>query len=95
VGQLAANPSQTARPEKGAMIVKPITEDQIRSRAYQIYLERGQQHQHAFDDWVQAEYELLQLPIQYITKLKSPRHKLSHLALVSIITAALLVGTLS
>jgi hypothetical protein len=71
------------------------TEDQIRVRAYQIYLERGGQPGHDRDDWLQAEYELLQLPIQKIARLDAARPKRKEnrkLALVSLIEAALLLG---
>ena len=45
------------------------TEDRIRIRAYQIYLQRGAQANHEMDDWLQAEYELMQLPIRKIAEL--------------------------
>ena len=49
------------------------TEEQIRARAYQIHLERGQESGHEHDDWLQAEYELMQLPTEEIADLESPR----------------------
>ena len=33
-------------------------EQQIGERAYAIYLERGAEHGHALDDWLQAEQEV-------------------------------------
>jgi DUF2934 family protein len=39
------------------------TQDEIRVRAYQRYLERGGGHGADFDDWLEAEKDL-----------KSPRH---------------------
>jgi hypothetical protein len=39
------------------------TEDDIRLRAYQRYLERGGEHGADFDDWLEAEKDL-----------RSPRH---------------------
>jgi len=53
------------------------TEEQVRARAYQIYKERGGQHGHDADDWLQAEYELMQLPVQKIAKLDAapPKRK--------------------
>ena len=33
-------------------------DEEIRRRAYEIYLERGQQPGHDIDDWLQAEREL-------------------------------------
>ena len=35
-----------------------VTEEQIRERAYQLYLERGRQHGRHEDDWYRAESEL-------------------------------------
>ena len=40
--------------------VPQLTHEQITERAYQIYLANGCQAGHAEDDWLQAEYELLQ-----------------------------------
>ncbi len=34
------------------------TEEEIRSRAYEIYLQRGCAHGHDLDDWFNAEREL-------------------------------------
>ena len=36
------------------------TEDEVRVRAYEIFLRRGGQTGHEIDDWVQAENELKQ-----------------------------------
>ena len=33
-------------------------EQQIAERAYALYLERGAEHGHALDDWLQAEQEV-------------------------------------
>jgi hypothetical protein len=71
------------------------SEEQVRVRAYQLYLERGGQHGHDADDWLQAEYELMQLPIQKIARLDAapPKRKENRkLALVNLVQAALLVG---
>ena len=35
-----------------------VTDEQIRERAYQLYLERGRQHGNHEDDWYRAESEL-------------------------------------
>lgn len=72
----------------------PSTE-QVRARAYQLYLERGGQHGHDTDDWLQAEYELMQLPIQKIARLDAvpPKRKESRkLALVNLVQAAVFLG---
>ena len=36
-----------------------LTEEIIRSRAYQLFVERGYEHGHDVDDWLQAEAEVL------------------------------------
>ena len=45
------------------------TPDQIAERARQISLARGSSPGHEVDDWLQAEYELFQMPIQQIAEL--------------------------
>ena len=57
----------------------PTTEE-IRTRAYQIYLERGCQPGHEDGDWLQAEYELMQLPTAVNPKLDRPLPKKSKAA---------------
>jgi hypothetical protein len=57
------------------MQVDRLTEAQIRARAYEIFLGRGGQHGHETDDWLQAEYELMQLPIEKIAQLDPPKVK--------------------
>jgi len=37
---------------------KPARDEEIRLRAYEIYLERGEQPGRELDDWLQAEREL-------------------------------------
>ncbi len=72
------------------------TEEQIRRRAYEIYLQRGCQPGHDRDDWLQAEYELMQLPIRKIAELAPPRkgsRAAAHLSLVALVHAALLWGS--
>jgi len=71
------------------------TEDQVRARAYQLYLERGGQHGHDADDWLQAEYELMQLPVQKIAKLDAapPKRKENRkLAIVNLVQADMFLG---
>src|SRR5258707_10722455 len=71
------------------------TEEQVRARAYQLYLDRGGRHGHDRDDWLQAEYELVQMPIQRIAKLDAapPKRKEGRkLALVNLVQAAMLLG---
>lgn len=40
-------------------VVQPSTDDQIRDRAYQLYIERGARDGHELQDWLDAEFELL------------------------------------
>lgn len=54
------------------MMAKRPTQQEIAARAYQIYLDRGRQDGHAVDDWLQAEYELMQLPLREIANLEAP-----------------------
>jgi hypothetical protein len=71
------------------------TEEQIRARAYQIFLERGGQPGHDIDDWLQAEYELMRLPIHKIAGLEPPDAKKSgrrKMSLVSLVQAAVFLG---
>ena len=44
---------------------------EIRTQAYQIYLARGSQPDHGLDDWLQAEYELMQLPLHKIADVEA------------------------
>ena len=39
------------------------TEAEIRQRAQAIYLERGRRPGRELDDWLQAEYEMAQVPV--------------------------------
>ena len=71
------------------------TERQIRQRAHEIFLQRGSQPGHEIDDWLQAEYELMQLPVRKIAELEPPKTKqgkVSKASLVSFVHAALLLG---
>ena len=70
-------------------------EEQIRQRAREIFLQRGSQPGHEIDDWLQAEYELMQLPVRKIAELAPPKAKQGKVAkasLVSFVHAALLLG---
>jgi hypothetical protein len=53
------------------MKIDYATRDEIRARAYRIYLQRGRQPGHDMDDWLQAEYELVRLPIHRVAQLYS------------------------
>jgi hypothetical protein len=54
------------------------TEEQIRLRAYQIYLEHGCRPGHDIDDWLQAEYELMRLPLEKIAESEPPEAKIGN-----------------
>ncbi len=41
----------------------PSLQDKIRSRAYQLFEQRGYEHGRDFDDWLQAEAEVLRSKI--------------------------------
>lgn len=72
------------------------TEEQIRVRAYEMYLQRGGQHGHDRDDWLQAEYELMPLPIRKLSQLPAPKPGKggpSTKSLVGLVRLALVSGT--
>jgi hypothetical protein len=54
------------------MTQQELKMEQIAARAYQIYLERGRTSGHDLDDWLQAEYELRQLPVRKLAELEPP-----------------------
>jgi len=56
--------------EAGPVSVQRPTPAQIAARAYQIYLERGRISGHDMDDWLQAEYELMQLPVRKLAEIE-------------------------
>jgi len=51
---IAANQQLTATPQ----VIHRNIEEQIRDRAYQLYLERGARDGHELEDWLDAEFEL-------------------------------------
>ena len=69
--------------------------EEIRAQAYQIYLARGCGDGHAEDDWSQAEYELMHLPVHKLAKLELPKRKLRNkVPLVSLVQAAVVFASL-
>jgi Protein of unknown function (DUF2934) len=52
-----ATPAQAAETRE-ASVVNGACDEDIRRRAYEIYLERGQEPSRDLDDWLQAEREL-------------------------------------
>ncbi len=66
----------------------------IAARAYELYLERGRLAGHDLDDWLQAEYELIRLPIREIALLEPPSAlpgKPHRKSLVSLVHTAVLL----
>ena len=57
------------------MMINGPSEEQIRARAFELYLERGRQPGHEIDDWLQAEFELTHLPLHvaHLQPIKSRR----------------------
>jgi len=58
------SPSTSTKPRQQAKSKKVPTpavlmEEEVRSRAYQLYEGRGCEHGHAVEDWLQAETEML------------------------------------
>ena len=44
--------------EEGEVLLRSTREEEIRNRAYEIYLQRGRQPGHELEDWLQAEREI-------------------------------------
>ena len=68
------------------------TEVEIRRRALEIFLARGGRPGHEIDDWLQAEYELTQLPVEHLAGLAAPTAKRPRLAVAEIAQVALLIS---
>ena len=58
-------PSTEVGREEGSE-VNPAREQDIRRRAYELYLERGEEPGHDLEDWLQAERELPSHEITYL-----------------------------
>ena len=54
----ATRTTKTESKAISAEIGNPVAEEEIRVRAYEIFLERGEQPDRELDDWLQAEREL-------------------------------------
>jgi hypothetical protein len=50
------------------MQVNRPTDQQINQRAYEIFVQSGSKPGHDMDNWLQAEYELMQLPVKRIRR---------------------------
>ena len=62
---------------------------EIRTQAYQIYLTRGSQSGHDLDDWLQAEFDLMQLPLHKIADVEADAVESHNLKLFSLARVAL------
>lgn len=75
------------------MKVRQPSHQEIAARAYELYIQRGRQDGHDMDDWLQAEYELMQLPVEKIAELDPPPRttgKRGRRTLVEVVRSALL-----
>jgi Protein of unknown function (DUF2934) len=50
---------QPVRQNPDPLSLTELTEESIRRRAYQFYVERGRKNGHDFDDWLRAEEQVL------------------------------------
>ena len=57
IGSTEATQPETAVEER-EVLLRSTREEEIRNRAYEIYLQRGGQSGHELEDWLQAEREL-------------------------------------
>jgi hypothetical protein len=57
IGSTDATERDTAAEEREGLLHSP-REQEIRSRAYEIYLQHGEQSGYELEDWLQAEREL-------------------------------------
>jgi Protein of unknown function (DUF2934) len=60
---LSTQPPVTSTQGERSLVGKPAREEEIRRRAYEIYLECGEQPGRELDDWLQAERELERLEL--------------------------------
>lgn len=77
------------------MKVADPTEEQIRRRAHEIYVASGCTPGHDVDNWLQAEYDLRQLPVRKIAELEPPKTKPSRIkkpSLVAFVHSAVILG---
>ncbi|MCG3149232.1 MAG: hypothetical protein PCFJNLEI_02692 [Verrucomicrobiae bacterium] len=76
------------------MNVKKPTHQEIAARAYELHLQRGRIDGYDMDDWLQAEYELMQLPVDKIAELDPPaptKGRKPPRSLVQLVRAAMLL----
>jgi len=71
------------------------TEEEVRARAYELFVQRGCQHGYDQDDWLQAEYELRGLPVRKLAELEPAKmkpRKGDRKSLVNLVRAAMFVA---
>src|SRR2546422_10554375 len=93
-GELPELPAGNHKEECCMQVNRP-TDQQIRQRAYEIFVQSGRKPGYEVDNWLQAEYELMQLPVRKIAELEPPKAKpgkVGKLSLVSFVQAALFLG---
>ena len=57
IGSSEATQPETAVEER-EVLLRSARDEEIRKRAYEIYLQRGRQRGYELEDWLQAEREL-------------------------------------
>jgi hypothetical protein len=67
MGKLSGHPAGQKQEECCMKFNRP-TEEQIRSLAYEIFVQSGSQPGHDLDNWLQAEHELMQWPLGRIAR---------------------------
>ena len=73
------------------MSVTLPTHAEIAARAYALFVQRGRLEGYDKDDWLQAEYELMQLPVDKIAELNTPQAKdKKHRSLVDVVRLAVM-----
>jgi len=55
---MSSKPKRNGSTEAEATVKNSAPDEEIRHRAYEIYLERGEQQGRELDDWLQAEHEI-------------------------------------
>ena len=89
--------------QRQTLELRPPSFEAVAQRAYEIYLSRGCQPGRDKDDWLQAEYEVLQMPIRQIATLSMPpatagtkknsARAVQASALVMVVQSALMFGS--
>ena len=75
----------------GVSVTRP-THQEIAARAYELYVQHGRRAGYDTDDWLQAEYELTQLPVDKIAELDAPKAKdKQHRSLVNVVRSAMML----